>query len=617
MATIQGVYLALFGRPADPLGLAFFNSATNNGQNLAGIGPLQSSAEYIARFTGQTNVQIINSIYQSLFNRDADLPGLTFFSNALANGMLTINNIAIAIYDGAQGADKTIRDLKEAAANAFTTALDTAAEVVGYNGAAAAASAAVFIKGVTTTAPTAAQIDAAVVAAVAAGQGGAGTPGATFVLNATVGTADVLGPNSATAATKTTTGDDMILASTTNTLGTNDVVDGGAGVDTLKASFAVTDAADDDAFINFAVTPTLTSVEKVFVTANLTAGNGVAGAGPDGTNLQFFMQNSIGIQQLWNDGSTATFGGAPVLGQIFNNVIFVDVALETTIGIKDTSVTTIVSFAKSTGAADSATVALSGATNFAYVGLDGIETVNVQSTGAANNVTIAGPVVETVNISGDKSLAISLSNNAATLKSISSTATSAVTINLGNFAFSNDVSISVGAGADTVNAAGGIGRKMIISTGDGADTINIDAGKAHSITTGAAADTVFVVADNAILAGSTLAATTTSSKLAADALVISDFTSGTDRITVDSATTRVVLTGTQLADAASQTDLLSAVNKALSFTNPAAGETLSFQFGSDTYIVANNNADNAIGAGDALIKLTGLVSLSVADWAVA
>ena len=53
MATIQGVYLALFGRPADPLGLAFFNTATNNGANLAGIGPLQSSAEYQARFTGQ------------------------------------------------------------------------------------------------------------------------------------------------------------------------------------------------------------------------------------------------------------------------------------------------------------------------------------------------------------------------------------------------------------------------------------------------------------------------------------------------------------------------------------------------------------------------------------
>ncbi len=46
MATIQGVYMALFGRPADPLGLAFFNSATNNGANLTAIGDLAATAEY-------------------------------------------------------------------------------------------------------------------------------------------------------------------------------------------------------------------------------------------------------------------------------------------------------------------------------------------------------------------------------------------------------------------------------------------------------------------------------------------------------------------------------------------------------------------------------------------
>ncbi len=40
MATIQGVYVALFGRPADPTGLAYFNSVTNNGANLNAIGNL-------------------------------------------------------------------------------------------------------------------------------------------------------------------------------------------------------------------------------------------------------------------------------------------------------------------------------------------------------------------------------------------------------------------------------------------------------------------------------------------------------------------------------------------------------------------------------------------------
>src|SRR5690606_34249039 len=108
MATIQGVYIALFGRPADPLGLAFFNEATNDGADLTAIGDLAATAEYQARFEGMSNVQIVNSIYQSLFNRDADLAGLTFFVNALNNGELNINNIAIAIYDGAQGTDAAI-----------------------------------------------------------------------------------------------------------------------------------------------------------------------------------------------------------------------------------------------------------------------------------------------------------------------------------------------------------------------------------------------------------------------------------------------------------------------------------------------------------------------------
>ncbi len=228
MATIQGVYLALFGRPADPLGLAFFNAQTNNGANLAGIGPLQTSAEYQARFAGQSSVQIINSIYQSLFNRAADLPGLTFFSNALANGTLTINNIAIAIYDGAQGADLTIRNLKEAAANAFTTALDTSAEVLGYQGAAAAAAGAAFIAGVTTTAPTAAQVDAAVVTATTGT-----TSTVTINLTSTVGE-QVNG----TAANETINGVIFNDGSTNSTLNIGDVISGGNGTDTLNITYA-------------------------------------------------------------------------------------------------------------------------------------------------------------------------------------------------------------------------------------------------------------------------------------------------------------------------------------------------------------------------------------------
>ena len=114
MATIQGIFIALFGRPADPLGLAFWNSQTKNGTDLTklingdpsiGLGPLAGEPEYTNRFVGQTDPQIVNSIFVSLFGHDADPVGLAFYVNLLATGQAKIADIAIRIYDGAKNAD--------------------------------------------------------------------------------------------------------------------------------------------------------------------------------------------------------------------------------------------------------------------------------------------------------------------------------------------------------------------------------------------------------------------------------------------------------------------------------------------------------------------------------
>ncbi len=37
MASVQGVYLALFGRPADPAGLAYWTAQSKNGTDLSKI----------------------------------------------------------------------------------------------------------------------------------------------------------------------------------------------------------------------------------------------------------------------------------------------------------------------------------------------------------------------------------------------------------------------------------------------------------------------------------------------------------------------------------------------------------------------------------------------------
>ena len=46
MASIQGIYLALFGRPVDPLGLTYWQEQTDGGNDLSGmIGLLSASDE--------------------------------------------------------------------------------------------------------------------------------------------------------------------------------------------------------------------------------------------------------------------------------------------------------------------------------------------------------------------------------------------------------------------------------------------------------------------------------------------------------------------------------------------------------------------------------------------
>ncbi len=139
MATIQGIYVALFGRPADPGGLAYWNGVTNNGSDLSKlIGQLTASQEYLDRFKGKTNAEIVTTIYQSLFGRAPDAEGLKFFVGGLDGGTLKLETIAINILDGAQGSDKTLLESKIAAGNLFTSHLDLSIEIAAYNGNAAA-----------------------------------------------------------------------------------------------------------------------------------------------------------------------------------------------------------------------------------------------------------------------------------------------------------------------------------------------------------------------------------------------------------------------------------------------------------------------------------------------
>jgi len=145
-AAIQGIYIALFGRPADPGGLAYWVGVTKNGADLSEmLRVLPSLPEYTDRFAGQTPDQVITTVYQNLFGRDPDAEGLAFFKGQLASGAQTLATIAVNIMQGAQGDDKADVQAKVDAAQLFTESLDTPAEIAAYTGNDAAALAKKFL----------------------------------------------------------------------------------------------------------------------------------------------------------------------------------------------------------------------------------------------------------------------------------------------------------------------------------------------------------------------------------------------------------------------------------------------------------------------------------------
>jgi len=438
MASIQGVYVALFGRPADPTGLAYFNSITNGGQNLAGIANLAGTAEYQSRFTGLNNVQIINSIYQSLFGRDADLAGLNFFADALSKGTLNINNIAIAILDGAQGNDKTIVTNKVNAADAYTKALDTGAEVVAYSGNAAAAQGVAFLKTVTTTAPTSAQVDAAVATMVTAStNGGTGSAGVTLTLT---DKADLFAPTTTVDATKTTAGNDTIRGLTKADLTSADNIDGGAGTDTLQ--FVVDTAGAT------LIKPVLKNIELVsFGTDG--ANNALTG------DLTIDLGDSSGVQTLTANVGAIADGKIVTLSGVENAAKVVLAGLTNTTAKVATAA---VNFKTVSGSNDSATISLNGVTKTGNTGdtsvivkVAGIENLSIETT-KDSKISLDAADAKALKLSGSGALELFADANAK-VGNVTSIDASAAT---GNFtATVSKVTVTGSKGIDTLTFTDG------------------------------------------------------------------------------------------------------------------------------------------------------------------
>jgi len=176
---VQQLYIAYFGRPADPAGLSNFAVTLRNAgapTNIQGLtaayntnatikGLIDSfgiSAESNRLYAGDSTA-FVTAVYNSVLNRPPLAAGLEYWVSAIDNGTLTRGNAALSIMAGAlantstQGLiDATAVTNKVTVGSNFTSAITTAGQIDSYKGQAAAATARALLATVNDATDTAA-----------------------------------------------------------------------------------------------------------------------------------------------------------------------------------------------------------------------------------------------------------------------------------------------------------------------------------------------------------------------------------------------------------------------------------------------------------------------------
>ncbi|PMP88053.1 MAG: hypothetical protein C0173_07900, partial [Desulfurella sp.] len=125
---VQELYIAAYGRPADPAGLQYWTNVLNqNGNNIGAI---------VSNFTNSTEANnlygtisssnlptVLNNIYENLFNRPIDQVGLQYWENTYNQYHMSVGDLAYDIMQGAQNSDVTVINNKIATAQTITNYL--------------------------------------------------------------------------------------------------------------------------------------------------------------------------------------------------------------------------------------------------------------------------------------------------------------------------------------------------------------------------------------------------------------------------------------------------------------------------------------------------------------
>ncbi len=172
-ASVQELYVAYFGRPADPAGLANFENelaAANAPTDILGlaqayatnprvtalINSFETSPESIALYGNGSTTAFVTSIFQNVLGRTPAASGLSFWVDAINGGSLTQGDAALAIMAGAeknttaQGVlDAQLINNRLAVADYFTSQVSAQNIVSSYSGHTAAGVARAMLTSVT------------------------------------------------------------------------------------------------------------------------------------------------------------------------------------------------------------------------------------------------------------------------------------------------------------------------------------------------------------------------------------------------------------------------------------------------------------------------------------
>jgi hypothetical protein len=460
---LEHLYLAYFGRPPDASGAAFYANQTV-AQVEAAFEASPESKQLYASSAGQVDPTMVATAYQHLFNRApsaaeaqawVDLAGRTGMSPAAT---------AAALVAAAQNTDATALVNRTAYVQQWVATFNTQAVNVKVDAAAAAALAIRQLATIGTdpaavTAANSATNIALSPAPAPAPAGPAPAPVTNLVL--TTGATDVvLG----------TTGDDVInaITGTGATLNTGDTIDGSGGTDTLAIANSTATS------LTLSNTP-VTNVEKLQVQST-------------GAAFALDATGVAGLTDVINNGSTqdVTFQG---LANVVNVAVQNVNNKATTVSFSGTALA---------GGTDALTLTLQNATGGAAVTLKAaaaaaneLETLNIVSTGTANNIKLGTDTTQTslatINISGAAPLALNFSGATDHVLTSATTidahlATGGVTI--GSYA----TGAALGLGAANHNITLGTGANVVffgfVDNGGGSYTSFLDANDTVNATAG-------------------------------------------------------------------------------------------------------------------------------------